>query len=330
MLFHNIVYSYKIRIYDLYLYIRINYMIYDREIENLIYNIEKPKKPLRIDIILEGGGFNGSYEVGVLLFLSKLEECKYIKVERISGASIGSLLGLLYFTNQLEDYTHFYEKIRNYWKKNGNLSIFQTEVCKIIETINPETFSDISNNKLFITYNNIITKEQTIQSTYVSPTNLKQAILSSCHIPFLSNNNICHENYFIDGGQPYIFENREYENNHRLLYVCINQIYNMKSILQVKDKNGNGKILTGILNCYNLFFQKTNNSMCSFIDKWNTTDYILLRMKQFVITILVYMIYVYYTLHNKYMVYVQDLSIFKMLYPIWRDLYKDIIFTWCF
>jgi hypothetical protein len=305
-------------------------MIYNKEINNLIYNLNKPDKPLKLDIVLEGGGFNGSYEVGVLLFLSKMEEQKYIQINRISGASIGSLLGLLYLTNQLESYVHFYEKIRNYWKKTGNLSMIQKEIHKIIQNIDTKTLNTISKNRLYITYNNIITKEQTLQKTFKTKRELENAILSSCHIPYLSNNQLCHENYFIDGGQPYIFDNRDFEQNHRILYVCINQIYNMKSILQVKDKNGNGKILTGILNCYNLFLHKKNNSMCSFIDSWVTTDYILLRIKQMVITIMVYLVYIYYTLHSQYIHYIENYTLYRLLYPIWRDLYKDLVFSWCF
>ncbi len=38
-----------------------------------------------LDIVFEGGLFNGSYLIGALYYLKQLEEKKYIKINRISG-----------------------------------------------------------------------------------------------------------------------------------------------------------------------------------------------------------------------------------------------------
>ena len=85
--------------------------------ENLpdyITNVEKPEK---IDLILEGGVFNGSYLVGALYFLKEMEKRKYLEIERVSGCSIGALIGFLYFINKLdlipELYTIFDNELRN-------------------------------------------------------------------------------------------------------------------------------------------------------------------------------------------------------------------------
>ena len=53
----------------------------------------------KIDLVLESGAFNGSYLVGALFFLKEMEKKKYIYVDRISGCSIGALIGFLYFIN---------------------------------------------------------------------------------------------------------------------------------------------------------------------------------------------------------------------------------------
>ena len=51
-------------------------------IENLPDDLKNSKTPLRIDLVLDGGIFNGSYLVGALCFLKEMEKRKYIIVVR--------------------------------------------------------------------------------------------------------------------------------------------------------------------------------------------------------------------------------------------------------
>ena len=71
-------------------------------IENLPDNFTKKKEPLILDLVLDGGAFNGTYLVGALYFLKEMEKNGYIKVDRISGCSVGSFVGLLYFLDELD------------------------------------------------------------------------------------------------------------------------------------------------------------------------------------------------------------------------------------
>ena len=55
---------------------------------NKLVETEHPtykKKPIVVDLIFEGGLFNGSYQLGFLSYIKKLEEKNIIKVKRISG-----------------------------------------------------------------------------------------------------------------------------------------------------------------------------------------------------------------------------------------------------
>jgi len=70
-----------------------------RLVDNLPDDFKERKTPLRIDLVLDGGLFNGSYLIGALQFLKELERRKYIRVDRISGASIGSIVGLAYLSD---------------------------------------------------------------------------------------------------------------------------------------------------------------------------------------------------------------------------------------
>ena len=70
-------------------------------IDNLPNTFKNNKTPLQIDLILDGGLFNGSYLVGALYFLKEMEKKNYIKINRISSCSIGSIIGFLYFIDYL-------------------------------------------------------------------------------------------------------------------------------------------------------------------------------------------------------------------------------------
>ena len=68
----------------------------DEYVNKLIENLpESSKKLQNIDLVLDGGLFNGSYLVGALYFLKEMERRQYIKIDRISGCSIGSIVGFL-------------------------------------------------------------------------------------------------------------------------------------------------------------------------------------------------------------------------------------------
>ena len=57
------------------------------EVSKLIDNIPLSKKNQRekIDIILDGGLFNGSYLIGALYFLREMEKVGYVEVDKLSG-----------------------------------------------------------------------------------------------------------------------------------------------------------------------------------------------------------------------------------------------------
>jgi len=85
-------------------------------IENLPDDLKNSKTPLRLDLVLDGGVFNGSYLVGALYFLKEMEKRNYIKIERISGCSIGSVVAFLYYIDSLDSMTELYQKATNDFK----------------------------------------------------------------------------------------------------------------------------------------------------------------------------------------------------------------------
>ena len=92
-------------------------------IENLPDEIKNRKEPETIDLVLDGGVFNGSYHIGALYFLKEMERRKYIKINRISGCSVGSIVAFLYFIDGLDLMPKLYDIISNEFKNKLQLSI---------------------------------------------------------------------------------------------------------------------------------------------------------------------------------------------------------------
>ena len=69
-------------------------------LHTLIENLDKKNIPKEIDLILDGGAFNGAFQYGILLYIKELETLKLLNVDKISGCSVGALLGTLYFNKE--------------------------------------------------------------------------------------------------------------------------------------------------------------------------------------------------------------------------------------
>lgn len=295
--------------------------MFKTQIKNLISNIEKPKEPLQLDVIFEGGAFKGLYELGVSYFLKELEKRNYIKINRISGTSIGSIIGMCYVLDILDDFYTLYSNMRKHGYKNLNILLFRDQIIDITKDITEEKIKKL-NDSLFITYNDIISKKQQVVSKYNTKDKLIQTILNSCHIPYITSDTLCEEEFFIDGGMPFIFNDRENEKinqNKDMLYVNVSYLDLLNDSLNVyKETSQDGRILNGILKCYSLFLNRKNNNICSFISKWKIQEYATLRIKQILILVLVYFVYfsryflnTIHSLLSNYLLYNRIVSILK-------------------
>ena len=83
----------------------------EKFIENLPEELKNTKNPIKLDLVLDGGIFNGSYLVGALYFLKEMEKRNYIKICRISGCSIGSIVAFIYIIDCLDISEGFYSII---------------------------------------------------------------------------------------------------------------------------------------------------------------------------------------------------------------------------
>jgi hypothetical protein len=280
-------------------------MIYDAQIKNLVSNLkhvmimdkDQDRDILTINLVLEGGGFNGLYEYGSLLLLREMERQNLIRINKISGASIGGLLAFLYLTDLLDEYITVYEDVREYWKEHNNLSVVKDKVHHLIEKLNTPISGDqyteedlLSrfNKRFYLSYYDIERRQQIVQSDYTSLEDVKNALLRTSHIPLVVSDQFCENSHYIDGGYPHIFSQREMNGREKTMYISISHYEKLYNTFQVREQNSSARILEGILKCYELFYANRNNSMCSFVSHWSYKDYFLLRLKQLLILIVVH------------------------------------------
>ena len=316
------------------------YIMLSQYIDNLIRNIPERNAPYELDIVLEGGIFNGSYELGILIFLKALEKKNYLSIKRVSGTSIGAVAALKYLTGQLETSIENYERFREHFRAYFNLEILKQIITEDVANITTKKFDEIKNDVLYINYFDVEKQQQILESKFTSKRHLLDTILKSCHIPFLSDGICCYqdnERFLVDGGLPYIFTEREKRLNKRILYISISGISiisipsKLKTMLSTKnEKTIHGRALEGILDIYTFLLKGKRTAMCSFVDNWTLLDFMLLRFKSFAIIMIVYFIYLCFIFSRWMRPLAEKSELYHKIQPIWRDACQDWFLFFCF
>ena len=158
-------------------------------INNLVDSYHETKEYKDLDLVLDCGAANGSYHIGILLYLNSLEKKGCLKINRISGSSVGAITAIYYLTDSLQDLIDDYKKLRDCFKENLNLKVLKPLLKKQIDKFTPQTLEAV-NNRLFIAYHDLQLNTQVIQKTYKNKKDLLEAVLKSSHLPILINEDI--------------------------------------------------------------------------------------------------------------------------------------------
>ena len=241
-------------------------------IDNIIQSISKPQNPTRLDVILEGGLFNGSYLLGVLYYLRGLENNNNIKIERLSGCSIGSMMALVYFSNAFELTDIIYKITYKHFKKTCNVNIFDKIFYRLRPYITDAVLKRINHN-LYITFYDIKTNKQIAKNVYESVDDLFDTIKKSCHCPFVVDNSLVYKKKYVDGFYPYVFPFNS--SNKKILYLNIHKFDKLANCISIKNEKTNyTRIFDGILDVHTFFKHKLPTSICSFVNDWSLFDYL--------------------------------------------------------
>jgi hypothetical protein len=292
-------------------------------IDNLPDEFKKQKTPLRIDLVLDGGMFNGSYLVGAVHFLKEMERRKYIKVERVSGASVGSIVALMYLSDCLDSMPELYNIVYNEIKTSNTLSCIQN--IKQFLNHDKDLYKQL-NNKLYISYNNIEQRTKTVKCVYKSNEDVYDTISKSCHLPFLIDGKLLYKKKYLDGVNPYIFKPCP---TKKILYLDLFGYDKILHFFNVKNEKTNyHRILSGMLDIHNFYIKQTDTPMCSYVNDWGIINRSRSTVKSIYETVIVYTVCILSIL-GRYTNGLETSIIHKLFTRILKECFGVIVETYC-
>jgi hypothetical protein len=295
-------------------------------IENLPDDLKNSKTPLRLDLVLDGGIFNGSYLVGALYFLKEMEKRNYVKIERISGCSIGSVVAFLYYIDSLDMMTTLYQEVTNEFKQQYKLPLIK-DLKKYLSHRIPDDICKKVNDKLYICYNNIKKNSKKVKSHYKDVDEIMNTIIKSSFVPYLIDGEILYENKYIDGINPYIFD---IEKDKKILHLDLFGYDKINNLLNVKNEKTNyHRILSGLLDIHNFYIKQSNTQMCSYINDWSITNKGFNYLKIIIEKLCIYIIYFLLYIKTKIPDEFENTFIYKILSKISNDVFIIILETYC-
>ena len=307
--------------------IHTNYMI-DKYIKTLIKNL--PDNSCRkkgdsdvIDLILDGGIFNGSYLIGALLFLKEMENQHFIRVDKISGCSIGSIAAILYHLNALHLASEIYDILLDHFKTHFTLNVFDVIFAKL-EPIMPDDICNTMTNRVYITYYNVEKCKKIVKSKYKSKADIFNTIRKSCFFPFIIDGSVAYKNKYCDGFNPYILPTCPHK---KILYLDLFGNDKIGSLFSVKNEKTNfHRILAGLLDVHLFFIKRTNTQMCSYVNDWSIKHLIHNRVSKVVVEkLLFYSIYFYMIIRWYIPENMGEFVVCKMGVKIMREIYITLI-----
>lgn len=292
-------------------------------INSLIENIPEKHLPEEIDLVLDGGAFNGVYMLGGLFYIKELESREKIKIKRVSGCSIGAIIGLLYLLDKLDISIDIcndcYKSMRKRQDLKKVLSTLKSTLTKILKE---EDLQKV-NNRFYLTYFDTTKGTQIIKKKYKSIENLIDNIIKSMYVPYLIDKKFTDKDGCIDGAFPYMFKSRE--GKRKVLFLNLQSLDKIKKMIFIKnEKNIYPRLLEGLMDTHNFFEKDKSNNMCSYVNNWTILDILFFRLREIIYNVLVYVFRV--GLHIDYLLpeswkndtfIQQHISVFKY---IWRDI----------
>jgi hypothetical protein len=290
----------------------------------LIENIDENNLPRELDLVLDSGAFNGVYMMGSLFYLKQMESREKIKINRVSGASIGSVLGLLFLLDKLDLTIDIAIKGYKILRKSQDLTKFKKKINELMVNNLKEEDLDKLNGRLYITYFDTSKNKQILKKTYKSCEDVKNTILKSMHVPYLFDRNITDNEGCIDGAFPYIFKQRK-RDNKKILFINLQSFDKFINMIYIKkEKNIFSRVFDGIWDIHNFFLENKPTKMCSYVNEWGIKEILFFRLREIIYTMIVYLLSIGLQIEKffpeswkKEKIIIKFISIFK---NIWRDI----------
>jgi hypothetical protein len=297
-------------------------------VEKLIKNLPNSSRKLQtIDLVFDGGAFNGSYLVGAAYFLKSMEEKSFIKIDRISSCSIGSVVSLLYVANRMDVFPQLYRLLSGNFKNNHQLNNYFS-ICEKLKHCLPENICELMTNKVYITFHDLKKNKKIVKSKYKSLDDLFETIYKSCFLPILMDGNLLYKNRYMDGGNSFIFKR---EPKKKILFLNLLTCDKLGSLFNIKnEKTNHHRILSGLLDIHNFYIKESSTQMCSYVHTWGLLDKVNLIIKKFIEYFIIYFIRIYLYLKKNVSLQLYDNIFGKIIGKIAKEIYVLLIEHYCF
>ena len=294
-------------------------------VNSLIENVNSNNIPKNIDLVLDSGAFNGIYMLGGLIYLRQMRNKNKININRISGSSIGSILGLLFIVDKLDLSIEICNKAFKILRKNQDLKKFKILLEDILDKHITESDLNKINNKLYITYFDLTKGKQILKKKYKNLQELKYSLLKSMHVPYLFDRNITDNEGCVDGSFPHIFKIKS-NKSRKILFINLQSIDKIINMIYIKnEKNLYPRLFNGLLEMHNFFSDGKNTNMYSYVNDWSIRDIFLFRLREIIYTLIIYIfslgLHIDYFIPNKWK---QEKIVHKYI-NIFKNLWRDII-----
>ena len=289
----------------------------NKYINKLLVNFPtKTSKPIYTDLIIDGGLFNGSYLLGCLYFLKKMEKKKLMIIDKISVCSISSISILFYYIDCLDMWDEIYKKAIQHLNEKGNLNIV-TDILNEIRPFIPSNFCSIINKKLYISYYHV-NKGKKVVSTFKSIDYLFEIIRRSCFLPMIVDGNLLHKGKYFDGVNPYTLPSTP---NKKRIYIELITLDKLKDIISIKNETTSlNRILIGILDIHLFLIKQKSTDMCSYFHDWSLMNLNSRKCCKKIFEIIVY--YIIFIINMVYINIFRDMKITPI--NIFKNMYKLI------
>jgi hypothetical protein len=250
-------------------------------IKALILNIDHSKLKKEINLVFDGGAFNGGFAAGVAMYIKTLENNKIIKINKISGCSIGSAIALWYICGCNENAIIFFEKTTTSFKDTMDLRAYQTNIREFVNFLFPSGDVSALKNKLYINFYDTYKHKQKIVSNFKSVEHLTDCILQSSHIPYIIDGTARYNERYIDGIIPHIFKDGE------TIFIKLLTLDKCTRSMVVKcETNIHYRLISGVADA-NSFFTTGSSDMCSYVSQWSYFNILQIRSREIIIIFII-------------------------------------------
>jgi hypothetical protein len=229
----------------------------------LVESIAKENLPKEVNLIFDSGAVNGLLGTGAALYIQKLADNNLIKVNKIAGCSIGSLIAVWYKCGCPDGLYSYMDTLFAHYKTEQNFYIFESIVRDIIHLLFLDDDMTKINECVYINYYDTLDNKQIVISHFLNRAHLIESILRSSHVPYMTGQSHKREGRYIDGIAPYIFPTEKHCKN---LFIKLINIVNPLECLKIKsERNIYTRLLRGLTKT-NDFFVNGDTEICSYIN----------------------------------------------------------------